>query len=66
MMKIRIALLVLVSMLLTITEMTINPLFYVGRIFLVISVLIAVLAGLNFVKSNWRFVNEDDDLPDPE
>ncbi|WP_057765152.1 hypothetical protein [Companilactobacillus tucceti] len=66
MMKIRIALLVLVSMLLTITEMTINPMFYVGRIFLVLSVLIAVLAGLNFVKSNWRFVNEDDDLPDPE
>ncbi|KRK64823.1 hypothetical protein FC72_GL001877 [Companilactobacillus tucceti DSM 20183] len=53
-------------MLLTITEMTINPMFYVGRIFLVLSVLIAVLAGLNFVKSNWRFVNEDDDLPDPE
>lgn len=66
MMKIRIALLVLVSMLLTVTEMTINPMFYVGRIFLVLSVLIAVLAGLNFVKSNWRFVNEDDDLPDPE
>lgn len=66
MMKIRIALLVLVSMLLTITEMTINPMFYVGRIYLVLSVLIAVLAGINFIKSNWRFVNEDDDLPDPE
>jgi len=66
MMKIRIALLILVSMLITITEMTINPMFYLGRIFLVFSVAVAVLAGFNFIKANWQMTNEYDDLPDPE
>ncbi|MFC6322545.1 hypothetical protein [Companilactobacillus baiquanensis] len=65
MMRMRIALLTLVSMLLTITEMTVNPMFYVGRIFLILSLAIAVLAGFNFIRSNWQ-VNEDDDLPDSE
>lgn len=66
MMKIRVALLVLVSMILTITEMTINPMFYAGRIFLVLSLAIAVFAGFSFIKNNWQEINEDDDLPDPE
>lgn len=66
MMKIRVALLVLVSMILAITEMTINPMFYVGRIFLVLSLAIAVFAGFNFIRSNWQVIDEDDDLPDPE
>ncbi|MFD1418594.1 hypothetical protein [Companilactobacillus keshanensis] len=66
MMKIRIALLILVSMLITITEMTINPMFYLGRIFLAFSVAVAFFAGFSFIKANWRFNKEDDDLPDPE
>jgi hypothetical protein len=39
----------------TVLEMTIDPSFYLGRIFLVISVIFSVMTALLFVKDNWQF-----------
>lgn len=51
----RTSLLVLVSMLLSVVEMTVDPGFFLGRISLVFSGALLVLLSLLFVKSLWRF-----------
>jgi len=51
---IRTSLLVLVSMILSIIEMTVDPGFFVGRISLVLSGALLVVLSLLFVKSLWR------------
>ncbi|WP_125763003.1 hypothetical protein [Companilactobacillus hulinensis] len=48
------SILLLVSMILTVIEMTINPTFHLGRIFLVVSGILLVAAALWFVKDNYR------------
>ncbi|WP_125589174.1 hypothetical protein [Companilactobacillus jidongensis] len=50
----RTSILLLVSMILTILEMTVNPGFHLGRIFLVISSILLVAAALWFVKDNYQ------------
>lgn len=50
-----ISFLTLVSLMFTVLEMTIDPSFYLGRIFLVISVIFSVMTALLFVKDNWQF-----------
>ena len=47
----RIFLLVLVSMILSIIEMTVDPGFFVGRIFLAFSGFLMVLTSLMFIKN---------------
>ncbi|APX71864.1 hypothetical protein M5C72_01590 [Companilactobacillus allii] len=46
--------LLLISIILTVIEMTINPFFHLGRIFLVVSGILLVNAALWFVKDNYR------------
>ncbi|MFC6177151.1 hypothetical protein ACFQAV_09880 [Companilactobacillus huachuanensis] len=46
----RIFLLVLVSMIFSVVEMTVDPGFFVGRIFLAFSGFLMVLTSLTFVK----------------
>ncbi|AKP67334.1 hypothetical protein [Companilactobacillus ginsenosidimutans] len=54
----RIALFILASMILTIIEMTVDPSFYVGRIFLGLSVASLVVFVLMFIRQNWRLEPE--------
>ena len=51
----RTSLLVLVSMILSIVEMTVDPGFFAGRISLAFSGFLMLLLSLLFVKSLWRF-----------
>ena len=51
----RTSLLVLVSMILSVIEMTVDPEFFVGRISLAFSGLLMLLLSLLFVRNLWRF-----------
>ncbi|MFH5810677.1 hypothetical protein [Companilactobacillus sp. FL22-1] len=50
----RTSLLVLVSMIVSIVEMTVDPSFIVGRVFLAVSGFLMVIISLMFVKDLWR------------
>lgn len=45
--------LLLISIILTIIEMSVDPLFHLGRIFLVVSVILLVAAAMWFIKDNY-------------
>lgn len=47
--------LVLISMIVSVIEMTVGPEFFFGRISLVFSGLLMLLLSLLFVRSLWRF-----------
>lgn len=47
--------LVLISMIVSVIEMTVDPEFFFGRISLVFSGLLMFLLSLLFVRSLWRF-----------
>ncbi|CAJ1179018.1 hypothetical protein LCR01_04200 [Companilactobacillus crustorum] len=47
--------LVLISMIVSVIEMTVDPEFFFGRISLVFSGLLMLLLSLLFVRSLWRF-----------
>lgn len=51
----RTSLLVLVSMLVSVVEMTVDPGFFFGRISLMFSGSLMLLLSLLFVRSLWRF-----------
>ncbi|KRK78925.1 hypothetical protein [Companilactobacillus nodensis] len=50
----RTSILLLISMILAVLEMTVNPEFHLGRIFLVVSSILLVAGALWFVKDNYR------------
>ncbi|MFD1472199.1 hypothetical protein [Companilactobacillus mishanensis] len=49
---------VLVSMIFSIIEMTVDPGFYVGRIFLGLSVFSLICMSIEFIHDQWRLVPE--------
>lgn len=51
----RITLFILVSMILAMIELTVDPSFYVGRIFLGLSAFSLFVLALMFIRTNWRF-----------
>lgn len=52
--NIRLTLFILVSMILAVIELTTDPTFFIGRIFLGIAVLSFIAFAIMFVKKNWR------------
>ncbi|WP_125771541.1 hypothetical protein [Companilactobacillus furfuricola] len=52
--NIRLTLFILVSMIVTIIELTNDPTFIIGRIFLAISAIASIAFAIVFVKDNWR------------
>ena len=57
----RTSLLVLVSMLVSVVEMTVDPGFFVGRISLMFSGSLMLLLSLLFVRGLWRFNTKQKD-----
>ncbi|WP_334332021.1 MULTISPECIES: hypothetical protein [unclassified Companilactobacillus] len=53
----RTSLLVLVSIILSVIEMTVDPAFILGRVSLVCSGLLMILLSLLFVKRLWKYTN---------
>lgn len=52
--NIRTTLFVLVSMIVAVIELTYDPTFYIGRIFLAIAAVSFVFFAVMFVKENWQ------------
>lgn len=50
----RVALFILVSIILTTIELTVDPSFYGGRIFLGVSAVSMVILAVSFIMENWR------------
>lgn len=50
----RVALFILVSIILTTIELTVDPSFYGGRIFLGVSAVSMVVLAVSFIMENWR------------
>lgn len=51
----KITLFVLVSMFLSVVELTVDPTFYLGRIFLGLSICSLIVYSVSFVMQNWRY-----------
>ncbi|MCH4009839.1 hypothetical protein [Companilactobacillus sp.] len=53
--NIRLNLFILVSMIFTVVELTVDPALYVGRIFLAVSAFSFFAFAMSFIKENWRY-----------